>query len=175
MTFPERLKLIIGTLKREEFAAKIGKSARTVQRWELENVFPKVEELIKIAEEFNIDLHWLITGEGGPYIHTQNMGLNLAAISKEQAEAIRAKQGTTAALSGQLGRSVDMLSNVLNSGNQLYIQMVLSVLSSFDSAVRRTKHQDEEITQLKNECEELKKRVANLEETAPRRKKGMAA
>jgi transcriptional regulator with XRE-family HTH domain len=159
MTFAERLKQVRGKLEREEFAAKIGKTARTVQRWELENGYPNGKELLKIAEEFNVDMNWLLTGQGEPYIQPM--------------EGI--KQGPPGDISGGLGRSVDMLANVLNSGNQLYIQMVLSVLSAFDSAVTHTKNQAEEIARLNKEYEELKKRVENLEATAPQPKKGVAA
>lgn len=71
-----------------------------------------------------------------------------------------------------LGRAVDMLASVLDSGNPLYIQVVLSVLSAFSSAATRTKHQTEEIRQLTRECDELRKRLEALEAAASPPEKG---
>lgn len=71
-----------------------------------------------------------------------------------------------------LGRAVDMLATVLDSGNPLYIQVVLSVLSAFSSAATRTKQQTEEIRQLTRECEELRTRLEALEAEASPPEKG---
>jgi len=158
MNFIERIESIIKPLSKAEFARKIGIHVSTIALWDDEHL-PKGDILQRIHKEFNIDLNWLLTGEGEPYI--------------QPAEGI--KQGAPVDISRGLGRSVDMLANVLNSGNHLYIQMVLSVLSAFDSAVTHTKKQAEEIARLNKEYEELKKRVENLESTAPRPKKGVAA
>ena len=68
MTFQERLIKIRGTKNRDEFASKIGVSPRTIQRWELEDALPKGDELIKISKEYGVNLNWLLTGDGSPYL-----------------------------------------------------------------------------------------------------------
>lgn len=62
-------------LERDEFAGRIGRSERTVQRWELENAMPKGEELARIAKEFNVNIHWLLTGEGRSFFPSREVGV----------------------------------------------------------------------------------------------------
>lgn len=65
MTFGDRLKLIRGTLKQEEFAEKTGCHKSTIGRWERGGHFPDVEDVNKILEAFpDINPTWFITGEG---------------------------------------------------------------------------------------------------------------
>ncbi|MBW2054013.1 MAG: helix-turn-helix domain-containing protein, partial [Deltaproteobacteria bacterium] len=73
MDVSERIIIVRGNLDRDQFAAKIGVSARTVQRWELEGELPKGKELAKIASEFKVNVHWLVTGEGEPYIKERHL------------------------------------------------------------------------------------------------------
>lgn len=54
-------------LGQKEFAEKLGISAHTViSRLEKNHSTPSAETLQRIAESFNIDLHWLITGQPAP-------------------------------------------------------------------------------------------------------------
>jgi len=64
MSISDRLIEVRGALSREEFAAKIGVSSKTIQRWELKGVLPKGSKLEKIAVIFDIDAYWLVTGKG---------------------------------------------------------------------------------------------------------------
>jgi len=41
---------------------------KTVERWETENAVPKGKELLRLAEEFGVNAHWLLTGQGKPFI-----------------------------------------------------------------------------------------------------------
>lgn len=107
MDIKNRIKSIRGSLSQKDFAEKIGVHITTVQGYESGNL-PKGDILQRIHEVFNASIDWLLTGEGAPYInedrggdetilytakgdpiavHTQDASLNLAAISKEQAEA----------------------------------------------------------------------------------------
>jgi len=54
-------------LGQKEFAEKIGFSANAIiSRFEKNKSVPSTETLQKIADAFNIDLHWLITGKQSP-------------------------------------------------------------------------------------------------------------
>ena len=64
MDISKRILQIRGKLSREKFAAMIGVSTRTIQRWEQQNDLPKGKELLTISKVFNINTHWLLTGKG---------------------------------------------------------------------------------------------------------------
>ena len=53
-----------GQASQSEFAAQIGVSIRTIQRWENKNDVPKGDVLLKLHELYNVNLHWLLTGQG---------------------------------------------------------------------------------------------------------------
>lgn len=67
MTVKIRLKELIKmlSLKQYQFAESIGISGATVSDWlNTANVNPSIESLIKISERHNVNLQWLLTGEG---------------------------------------------------------------------------------------------------------------
>jgi phage repressor protein C with HTH and peptisase S24 domain len=78
-SFQDRIVQVRGELERDEFGRRIGVSARTVQRWELEGGHPKGSELAKIAEVFGVDLHWLITGGEAPNRNTEPQAVGKSA------------------------------------------------------------------------------------------------
>jgi len=63
-----------------------------------------------------------------------------------------------------LGQAVDLLNTVLSSGNEVFIQALMSNLIAFSNAVQRDKEQSARIAKLENECEALKSRLAAVEE-----------
>lgn len=61
----ERIKVIRGGLKQEEFAEKLGVSKVTVGRWERGERVPDARDLFRITTEFSeVNPTWLLTGEG---------------------------------------------------------------------------------------------------------------
>lgn len=67
MTISDRIKYIRGNLTQKEFAEKTGVSLGGVQNWEVRNQVPNGNALISIRDKFNIDINWLLTGEGRPH------------------------------------------------------------------------------------------------------------
>jgi len=57
-----------------------------------------------------------------------------------------------------------LLSNILSSGDQVMTQAIMSNLRAFNQAVNTQRKDKNRITKLEEECEDLKKRVAALEE-----------
>lgn len=55
-------------LSQAEFAKQIQAHAKTVQRWELKDAYPSGDALSKISQVFFVDLNWLISGDGNPYL-----------------------------------------------------------------------------------------------------------
>jgi len=66
----KRLKWIIKKLKltAKEFSEKCGISYHTIMQYLNDKRTPGASNLRPIAETFNINLHWLITGEGYPFV-----------------------------------------------------------------------------------------------------------
>ena len=71
------------------FAERIDINVSTIQKWD-DSHMPKGDILQRIHKEFNIDVTWLLTGEGDPvYEKKQGMRMHLEAITKEEAERRR--------------------------------------------------------------------------------------
>lgn len=84
MGIGERIKLIRGDpeedgLTQEQFASKIGVSQSTVQNWE-KGGFPKGDHLRSIHENCRVDIHWLLTGVGKPYIGNDVKAVHLETL-----------------------------------------------------------------------------------------------
>ena len=68
MPIGDRIKKIRGSLSREEFALKLGIDKSTIQRYENDDNIPKGDILQQIHDEFNVNINWLLTGNGDPGI-----------------------------------------------------------------------------------------------------------
>jgi transcriptional regulator with XRE-family HTH domain len=65
MEFGERLKLIRGSSRQDDFATKVGFHKNTIGRWERGEQTPNVDDLNKILAVFpDINPTWLLTGKG---------------------------------------------------------------------------------------------------------------
>jgi len=72
----ERIRLIrkkLG-LTQKEFGERIGVIDRLVSKWEKGLNEPTSKSLKAIAQEFNVNLHWLLTGEGEMFIDKNKKG-----------------------------------------------------------------------------------------------------
>jgi transcriptional regulator with XRE-family HTH domain len=71
ITFGERLKKVregLG-LDQKAFGMAIGVAGRdTISRWERGLGFPSADILIYLRQKYRIDIDWLISGEGEPFI-----------------------------------------------------------------------------------------------------------
>lgn len=86
MSISERLKAIIHSkgLNIKGFSDATEIPYRTVQNYLLDDRDPNVESLLKMATAMNINLHWLITGEGKMFV-TVNDDLSLPEMGLIQA------------------------------------------------------------------------------------------
>ena len=178
MTISERLIEIRGLLDRDEFGNKIGVSGRTVQRWELEGALPKSQELSNIAENFNVNIHWLVTGQGNMYIikdefHDQvGVGDSLdIEIKGSNGQGIKYNTGERQMLKSaapdkpqhtmdQFGEASTGLREIFNSGDPILIPALQANIRAFRIAARR----ERQIQRQAREIDDLKQRVAALEE-----------
>ncbi len=67
-TLAERIKFIRGSLTQVVFCRKLDIFRNTLQNWEAEKCFPDFESILKIHQIFKVNINWLITGEGKPYL-----------------------------------------------------------------------------------------------------------
>jgi len=51
-------------IKQEGLAETLGLSQSAVSGWEKENKVPEVETLVRLADLYDVDLRWLVTGDG---------------------------------------------------------------------------------------------------------------
>jgi len=67
MSFIERIESIIRPLSKAEFARKINIHVSTIGTWD-DNHLPKGDILERIRKEFKVNIDWLLSGEGDPYL-----------------------------------------------------------------------------------------------------------
>ena len=67
-TIAKRIKFIRGSLSQVVFCRKLDIFRNTLQIWEKNKGFPDFESLIKLHKIFKVNINWLISGEGKPYL-----------------------------------------------------------------------------------------------------------
>ena len=67
-TVVERITCIRGSLKKSVFCRELGIFRNTLQMWETNKAFPGFESLLKLHKIFKVNINWLISGEGKPYL-----------------------------------------------------------------------------------------------------------
>lgn len=66
-SFAERLKIACDTSEPSEIARLLGLPYQTVANY-LGGRLPKAEVLIDLSRKTGVSIHWLLTGEGAPYV-----------------------------------------------------------------------------------------------------------
>ncbi len=190
--FGDRLKYLRKKrgLTQTDAALWIGLSYKALQdheggRW------PNRKNQTKYLQYYKCNKNWFLTGEGEPYdievdVHDQVKGNDsLQVVMRGPDGRIRPEDSGTVDAHGRavdnlsvgsprheysatipgygLGQAVEMLSNVLRSGDQVLVRTILSNLEASSHAADQNKRQSDRIEKLKKECEELKKRITSLE------------
>ena len=68
MSFGDRIRFVRGNRSQNEFALLFNVHRNTVSLWERNQMMPQAEVITSMHEMLNIDLNWLFTGKGEPYI-----------------------------------------------------------------------------------------------------------
>jgi len=92
----ERIRYIRGPLTRPEFGKKISAYRNTVLNWESNRATPLCESLLQMHNKFNVDINWLLTGKGEPYLReidntVLKMETRLSALEKKVAKLAKRK------------------------------------------------------------------------------------
>ncbi len=67
-----RLRFIRGNLTKTQLAQILNIKPPTIDKYENNIIIPSPKVLLKLVNHFNINLHWLFTGQGEPYYNIQN-------------------------------------------------------------------------------------------------------
>jgi len=151
MTLGERIRWVRGDLKQKEFAAKIGVTQSTVGYWERQNNIPKERDRLKISEVFGVNLLWLLTGEGEPYVagrKTPNISTPLKPGTREEG-GYQTQEERLSAGGGEPSRVYDPA----DSAVQNLASANLKLLEKLDE-------KDKEINRLRMECQDLWRRLS---------------
>ena len=68
MVLAPRIKTARGDLTQQEFAESLKVHWRTVQRWEAGTVLPRADDLLKMQQRFDININWLLSGDGPKHL-----------------------------------------------------------------------------------------------------------
>ncbi len=93
MTLGERLKLVRGTSSQKAFASELSLHENTVSNAERRNS-ATLEYLLKLATVRNINLHWLLTGQGAMRVGEADGSLLQEKIHLALADALRVAYGS---------------------------------------------------------------------------------
>ena len=110
MTLGERLKLVRGTTSQKAFAAELSLHENTVSNAERRNS-ATLEYLLRLAAVRDINLHWLITGQGAMRTLDADGSLLQEKLHLALAEALRAAYGARYA-----GMPLDTRARALRAG-----------------------------------------------------------
>ncbi len=93
MTLGERLKLVRGTTSQKAFAIELGIHENSVSNAERRNSATQ-EQLLRIAEVRNINLHWLLTGRGAMRLDEHDASLLQEKLNVALVDALRLAYGS---------------------------------------------------------------------------------
>jgi len=68
MSFGERIKTIRGKRPQITFAKELGVGRNVLYNWEYNKGTPRGAALLKLYEKFSVNINWLLSGEGSPYM-----------------------------------------------------------------------------------------------------------
>jgi transcriptional regulator with XRE-family HTH domain len=93
----ERIRYIRGPLTMPEFGKEIDANRNTVANWESNRGLPMCEYLLQMHNKFNVNINWLLTGKGEPYLReidnkVLKMDTRLSVLEKKFAELAKRKR-----------------------------------------------------------------------------------
>ena len=161
MTIGDRIKIIRGSLSQKEFTQKIDPKKKASSEWESGKAMPGAKSLEAIHRVFGVDINWLLTGEGEPYINKDRNVVGVHQVAEHAADYAGGHG------SDPFADAVSGLKEIFDSRDPILIPALEANIRAFRISARREKqlnNQAAEIKALHSECDDLKKRLATLEE-----------
>ena len=94
----ERIKYIRGSLTQPEFGKKLGVGRNNVYTWESNKNTPSAETLLLIYKEYGVNINWLLSGEGEPYIEKSKRSIVVGSKYLKMETRLSALEKTVATL-----------------------------------------------------------------------------
>jgi transcriptional regulator with XRE-family HTH domain len=169
MTIGERIKLIRGSLSLKDFAQRIDPAKKSSYDWESGKAMPGASTLEKIHRVFGININWLLTGEGDPFLNQDNPanikdpGMVNPLIAATSLPGSRHMPGAT----DPFMDAISGLREIYDSGNASLIQAIEINIRVIRQQAHREKilnDQTDQINSLENNCEKLTKEVESLKD-----------
>ena len=131
----DRIKQLRGKESQGTFGTRFGISRNTVMRYESGDRKPDTDFIVAVCEAYNINAHWLLTGDGPEKLDQQN-GLPAAktAADPQPSDNHKPAQPTPSDDLG-LGESVELLAKIYNSGNTVLVRAIAANLNAFSEAI----------------------------------------
>jgi transcriptional regulator with XRE-family HTH domain len=63
-----RMKTVRGDLPQKAFANRLAVHVNTVQRWEAGTRLPCADDLLRMQQQFDININWLLSGDGPKHL-----------------------------------------------------------------------------------------------------------
>ncbi len=165
----KRIKLVRGEMSRDAFAQIIGSNRNSLARYESGQGSPPLALVGKICEEFNININWILTGEGQMRRGDQDK-LTTAPPKTADLGQYASDQAIPDMPSDNLGlgESVELLAKIYTSGNPVLIRAIAANLNAFSEAIDNkilAVNMKERMEILEAEMDEMKRMVMNLKST----------
>ena len=133
MDLGNRIRQVRGSLTQRQFADKIGVAVYTYQTYEKGSI-PNGKILLRIHERFNVNITWLLTGEGSPTPPVESKQL-MPAVSEAAAE-----------YAPPIDQLIEMVLKILDSNTE-FTRALQSNITAFYHALetkqRLARHADE--------------------------------
>lgn len=68
MSIGGRFKILRGDKSQSEFAELIGSNKQNISRYEKDIMMPGGDVLLRLVTSLRVNINWLLTGKGSPYI-----------------------------------------------------------------------------------------------------------
>ena len=154
MSISERIKRIRGSLSQAEFGKRIGSSQRAVQGWEAGESAPGANFLERIHRVFGVDIHWLLTGKGNPYIKDKDQAVIVAEDAAPYGHDDRNLDES------DIGKTIGELVKILQSGDTSIVNAIISNLNTFSRAIDLNK----DVSQLSKKLDDFRGEFKTLKD-----------
>lgn len=168
-TLKERIKELRKDLKltQQKFSEKLGLKRQTIAAYEIGNIEPSDSTLLLICREFNVNEHWLRTGEGDMYIEKERIQAILDFVNNLQKKPDSFQTRfleSMIKLDEKDWEDIERLFDKLSSNNETETK---KLLNNKDSDISATLSSSKEMTVKEAEASYIKSLLNTAKKTTP--------
>jgi len=179
MTIGKRIKLIRGSLSLKDFAQRIDPAKKSSYDWESGKAMPGASTLEKIHKVFGVNINWLLTGEGEPFLNKNSTNAkDFHKVDSLIMTVPSPESKHTATAMDSFAESISGLREIYDSGDASLIQ----ALEINIRIIRREAHrgkiinaQADQINNLEKKCKEVTQEMESLKNLIQKHVDGSAS